>query len=101
MKQPAKSVPALLELRKSLLKIGDEFWVPEKISQLDGIIGGCLGLHLEAVAEKSSAQPGESLNMQIEAINRSDRAGDSSKSHAAACGREPRKSWTPRYRLTS
>ena len=38
---------------------------------LDGIIGACLGLHLEAVTEKPVAQPGEALTIQIEAINRS------------------------------
>ena len=36
-----------------------------------GIIGACLGLHLEAVTEKPMAQPGENLALQIEAINRS------------------------------
>ena len=43
----------------------------KKRSQLDGMIAACLGLHLEAVVEKPAAQPGEELNLQIEAINRS------------------------------
>ncbi len=69
--QPAKSVPALIALRKLLQAAGDDNWIGEKIAQIDEIIGACLGLHLEAVAEKAAAQPGESLNLQIEAINRS------------------------------
>jgi LmbE family N-acetylglucosaminyl deacetylase len=72
MTQPAKSVPALLELRKLLQKVGDDSWASEKLADVDDIIGACLGLHLEAVAEKPSAEPGESVNLQIEAINRSD-----------------------------
>ncbi len=100
MTQPAKSVPALLELRKSLKKISDESWGAEKLSQLDGIIAACLGLHLAAVAEKASAQPGESLNMQIEAINRSD-VPVHAQIDAAAHGRGRAKRWTPPCRLTS
>ncbi|CAN5372153.1 PIG-L family deacetylase [soil metagenome] len=69
--QPAKSVSALLELRKTLRNLGDNAWAAEKLLDLDRIIGACLGLHLEAVAEKPAAQPGENLALQIEAINRS------------------------------
>ncbi len=69
---PAASVPALIELRKMLPQSGDEFWSSEKTAQLDGVIAACLGLHLEATVEKPAAQPGEVLNMQIEAINRSE-----------------------------
>ena len=71
LKQPSKSVPALIDLRRALLKIGNDFWVSEKLAALDVIIAACLGLHMEAVSEKAAAQPGETLNLQIEAINRS------------------------------
>jgi len=69
--QPSASIPALLELRKKLRDLGDNAWAKEKLSDLDGIIAACLGLHLEAVTEKPVAQPGENLAIQIEAINRS------------------------------
>ena len=71
MKQPSKSVAGLLDLRKSLQKLGDDFWAKEKLAEVDGLIAACLGLHLEAVSEKLAAQPGETLALQIEAINRS------------------------------
>ncbi|MGZ4966958.1 MAG: PIG-L family deacetylase [Chthoniobacterales bacterium] len=71
MKDPAASVPALIELRKMLPQAGDEFWTTDKTSQLDGLIAACIGLHLEAVVEKPAARPGEVLNLQVEAINRS------------------------------
>ena len=71
IKQPSASIPALIDIRKALVALGDDFWVKEKMATIDGIIGACAGLHLEAVAEKPTAQPGETLNIQIEAINRS------------------------------
>ena len=65
-------MPALLEVRRSLVAFGEEFWAKEKLAAVDGLIAACLGLHMEAVTERPAAQPGETLNMQIEAINRSD-----------------------------
>ncbi|MBA2242758.1 MAG: PIG-L family deacetylase, partial [Chthoniobacterales bacterium] len=72
MASPAASVPALVELRKSLSENGKDFWMREKLTQTDNIIAACLGLHFEAVTEREAAQPGDTLNVQIEAINRSD-----------------------------
>ncbi len=69
--QPSKSVPGLLDLRKTLGALGDDPWVAQKRMELDGVIGACLGLHLEAIVDKPVAQPGEELAIQIEAINRS------------------------------
>jgi LmbE family N-acetylglucosaminyl deacetylase len=71
MKQPSASVPALLEVRKSLGTMHDDFWAKTKLAEVDGIIAACLGLHLEAVTEKPNAQPGEPVALQVEAINRS------------------------------
>lgn len=69
--QPSSSVPALLELRKLLGGLGNDPWVSEKRTDLDRIIGACLGLHLEAIVEKPVAQPGAEVAVQVEAINRS------------------------------
>jgi len=69
--QPSTSVPALLELRKTLRGVGNDPWAAQKLSEIEGIIAACLGLHLEVVAEKLAAQPGENLTLEIEAINRS------------------------------
>jgi LmbE family N-acetylglucosaminyl deacetylase len=69
--QPSASVAALLELRKMLRDLGDDPWATKKLSDLDEIIGACLGLHFEAVTEKPTAQPGENLTVAVEAINRS------------------------------
>ncbi|MEP6822903.1 MAG: PIG-L family deacetylase [Chthoniobacterales bacterium] len=71
MKMPAASVPALLELCTMLGKLGDDTWVAKKRTDVEQIIGACLGLHLEAVSAKPAAQPGEAIELQLEAINRS------------------------------
>jgi len=71
---PWKSVPALIDVRKTLRDLGDQSWVKEKLAELDKIIGACLGLHLAAITEKPIAQPGETLGLQIEVINRSPRS---------------------------
>jgi hypothetical protein len=68
---PAASVPALAELRNSLAGVGDKFWAREKVVAVDELIGACLGLHLAAVVDKPAVQPGETLSVQLEAINRS------------------------------
>ena len=71
MKLPASFVPALLGLRAQLAKLADEVFVREKRAEVDRLIGACLGLHLEAVSAKPAAQPGATIELQLEAINRS------------------------------
>ncbi|MDQ6860795.1 MAG: PIG-L family deacetylase, partial [Verrucomicrobiota bacterium] len=68
--KPSASVPALLELRKTLHSLGENEWAEEKSGQVDQIIAACLGLHLDAISDKAEVQPGESLQLQVEAINR-------------------------------
>ncbi len=71
MKQPAASVPALLDARTAITKAGDDFWLREKAAAVEKIIAACLGLHLEANADKPAVQPGETISLGLEAINRS------------------------------
>ncbi len=84
--QPSASVPALVQLRRTLHALGDDNWAREKLSDVDEIIAACLGLHLEAVTEKPMAQPGENLALQIEAINRSPMAVKFESIRASAGG---------------
>ena len=71
---PAASVPALLAVRPrlaSLAEVRGEPWAASKLTELDGIVAACLGLHLAAVTEKPTARPGEALPMSVEAVLRS------------------------------
>ena len=66
---PAASVPALLQVRQALAQLPENPWVVEKRVALDQVIAASLGLHIEAVAAWPSASPGQTLSLQLEAIN--------------------------------
>jgi LmbE family N-acetylglucosaminyl deacetylase len=68
---PAASVPALLEARRTLERLKDEDWVPQKRAELDQIIAACLGLHIESSTSAAAITPGQPLPVKVEAINRS------------------------------
>jgi LmbE family N-acetylglucosaminyl deacetylase len=68
---PAASVPELLRLRQAMSGIQDDSWVPEKKAELDKIIAGCLGLHVEASTTNEAVTPGQTTTIKLEAINRS------------------------------
>jgi LmbE family N-acetylglucosaminyl deacetylase len=68
---PAASVAELLELRQALSELKDDDWVPEKKAELDQIIAACLGLHVEASTTNATITPGQTADIKLEAINRS------------------------------
>jgi LmbE family N-acetylglucosaminyl deacetylase len=67
---PAASVPELLKLRQAMNGIKDDSWIPEKKAELDEIIAGCLGLHVEASTTNETVTPGQTETIKLEAINR-------------------------------
>lgn len=71
---PAASVPALLKLRDEIKLLKDAFWRQVKITEVEGLIHDCLGLHLEARAYGHSGVPGDSVGVVFELINRSKRS---------------------------
>ena len=70
-RDPAGSIPGLLEAYSLLQNLEDEFWKREKSDHLKEIIAACAGLYLEAVASNPLATPGEKVELKLEAINRS------------------------------
>jgi LmbE family N-acetylglucosaminyl deacetylase len=62
-KNPAASVPALLELRGRLAKLPADRLVDEKRLLLDQILKGCLGLVVSTVVPHAEVVPGEVLAM--------------------------------------
>jgi LmbE family N-acetylglucosaminyl deacetylase len=68
---PAASVPDLLKLRQAMSGIQDDSWIPEKKAELDQIIAGCLGLHIEASTATEAFTPGQTATIKLEGINRS------------------------------
>jgi LmbE family N-acetylglucosaminyl deacetylase len=90
---PAASVPKLLELRKELVAklppggtgavpsptkdatagvpSEERSWAIAKIGEIDTLIAGCLGLHIESSTTSATVSEGQVLPIKLEAINRS------------------------------
>jgi LmbE family N-acetylglucosaminyl deacetylase len=69
--EPSKHLPKLLEAYKKIQLLEDEHWKGIKLQQITEIIEACAGLYLEASATSSSAIPNSTINLRIEALNRS------------------------------
>lgn len=74
---PAASVPGLLKARAALARLrasataGDAPLVTYKAREIDDVIRACSGLWLEAVAREHTLSPGDSIQVDVTAINRS------------------------------
>ncbi len=68
---PSKHLPDLLKACKLIEKLKNEHWKAIKSKQLKEIIAACAGLYLEASAKTSSTTPNSSVEIDIEALNRS------------------------------
>lgn len=71
-KDPSASLPGLVEAYKLIQQLEDPHWRELKTNQIKRIIVACSGLFLEAVANEISATPGEEIQVNLEAINRSE-----------------------------
>lgn len=71
-RNPAASVPGLLQMYKNIKALPDGHWKKIKLAELKEIIAMCTGLYLEAVAENQSATPGSVQKVKWEAVNRSE-----------------------------
>ena len=68
---PSDHIPQLIKAYKLLQNIEDKHWKVQKTKELKTIIEMCAGLYLEASAETNWATQGETINLNIEALNRS------------------------------
>lgn len=71
-RNPAASIPDLLEVYKKIKNIKNSHWREIKSQEIKEIIAACAGLYLEAIAESPTAIAGEKVKVQIEATHRSD-----------------------------
>lgn len=69
--QPAASVPELIKALQYIKTLPEGYWKTVKMAEIKQVIKSCLGLYLEAVAAESSAAPGDAIQIELEAINRS------------------------------
>ncbi|WP_266202640.1 PIG-L family deacetylase [Pontibacter kalidii] len=70
--KPAAVVPALLAARKELQKLPDSHWKHTKSKELEQVLQHTMGLYLEVTADDYAAAPGQPVQLQVEAINRSE-----------------------------
>jgi LmbE family N-acetylglucosaminyl deacetylase len=69
---PALSIPALSRVYQAINEMPDDgFWVPMKKNEIKQIMAWCAGIFVEAVADNYSASPGQTVKLNVEAINRS------------------------------
>ncbi|NNC82530.1 MAG: PIG-L family deacetylase, partial [Flavobacteriales bacterium] len=67
---PAASIPRLLELRRALQMIKDDWWREKKTQEIDAILQDCNGLYIEARTDRAYGSAGDSLKLEVEVIAR-------------------------------
>ncbi len=67
---PEKSIVKLVELKKAVLNLKDEFWRIKKKNEIDALIKDCAGLYLEAKTNDYWAANGDSVKVNFELIAR-------------------------------
>lgn len=68
---PSTHAKDLLLARQLIQQLDNEYWKNYKTQEIDAIIEACLGLYLEASASTPTASPGETITLNLEAVNRS------------------------------
>ncbi|MGO4821049.1 MULTISPECIES: PIG-L family deacetylase [unclassified Flavobacterium] len=69
--EPSASISDLLKVYQQIQSLEDNHWKKIKTEEIKNIIAACAGLYLEAVADNQEANPGSTINLKLEAINRS------------------------------
>ncbi|EJL59227.1 PIG-L family deacetylase [Flavobacterium sp. CF136] len=67
---PSASIPDLVKAYSMIQDLEDTHWKDIKSDAIKNIIASSSGLYLEAVAEEQEATPGNTIKLNLEAINR-------------------------------
>ena len=70
-KNPSASLPQLVKAYQLIQNLENEHWKRIKSKEIKEIIAASAGLYLEAAASEALVTPGETLNLDLEAVNRS------------------------------
>ncbi len=68
---PAASVPKLVKAYAMIQKLENTHWKTVKTNEIKNIIAACSGLYLEGASNSATATNGSEIELNIEAINRS------------------------------
>jgi LmbE family N-acetylglucosaminyl deacetylase len=69
--KPYLIIPLLLQIRKEIAALEPGVWRDRKLQETEQLIQACAGLYTEVTATQYYVAPGESVNLQIEIVNRS------------------------------
>ncbi|MEN8126031.1 MAG: PIG-L family deacetylase [Bacteroidota bacterium] len=70
-KNPSASLPNLMKAYQLIQKLDNKHWRIIKSQEIKKIISACSGLYIEAVSDEQIVTGGETVEVNIEAINRS------------------------------
>ena len=70
-RDPARSLPQLLEAYSEMRKLEPTGWVEVKQKELLGLIQACAGLWMEAISTEFAAAPGDAVTVKTTLVNRS------------------------------
>ncbi|MBY0433865.1 MAG: PIG-L family deacetylase [Cyclobacteriaceae bacterium] len=65
------SIPALLQIRKSISALSPSIWKDRKLKEVNQLIQDCTGLFAEATADQPWVAPGDPVTSSFEWVNRS------------------------------
>lgn len=68
---PTGILPELLNARKELLKVSDQYWKEVKLKELEELVLMLTGTYLELTSDAPYYVPGDSIALNLEVINRS------------------------------
>jgi len=71
-RDPSESLPKLFEAYKLINDLEDGYWKNIKKLEIKDIILACSGIYIEALSNVSYSTPNQSIELKLEAINRSD-----------------------------
>ena len=71
-RDPARSLPQLLEAYSETKRLEPTVWVEVKQKEMLGLIQACAGLWMEAISTEFAAAPGDTVTVKTTLVNRSD-----------------------------
>lgn len=70
VRQPERSVPALIDLLKALEQLDESYWTPLKIEEVTNIILACIGFWTESYAHAPKIAAGDDVRIRTDVIVR-------------------------------
>lgn len=68
---PSKHLPELLKAHALINELSDDHWKTIKLEEIEAVILAVSGIYLEASADAANSNPGNSVKVNIEVLNRS------------------------------